>query len=60
MARSDQPKRPRASADGLKPPADQVDEIRKLVADAQGKLDQVSRALASLGERVRRDRGPKG
>ncbi len=35
--------------------ADQVGEIRKLVQDAQEKLDQVTRALRSLEERVERD-----
>jgi hypothetical protein len=34
--------------------ADQVDEIRKLVQDAQDRLDQVSRALRSLEDRLKR------
>jgi hypothetical protein len=33
--------------------ADQVDEIRKLVQDAQDKLDQVTRALRSLEDRLK-------
>jgi methyl-accepting chemotaxis protein len=38
--------------------ADQVDEIRKLVQDAQERLDQVARALRSLEDRLKRaDRG---
>jgi hypothetical protein len=40
--------------DETKTPADQVEEIAKLVQDAQEKLDQVSRALRSLQERLKR------
>ena len=32
--------------------ADQVEEIVKLVQDAQEKLDQVARALRTLGQRL--------
>jgi uncharacterized coiled-coil protein SlyX len=35
--------------------ADQVAEIRKLVQDAQDKLDQVTRALRSLEDRFEHD-----
>ena len=42
-----------------KSPADQVAEIRKLVQDAQDKLDQVTRALRSLEERLERDDPPR-
>ena len=35
--------------------ADQVAEIRKLVQDAQDKLDQVTRALRSLEQRLEHD-----
>jgi hypothetical protein len=35
-----------------KTPAEQVSEIRKLVADAQDKLDQVVRALRTLEDRL--------
>ena len=53
MADSDERKRTRSEPAGaLKPPEGQVEEIEKLVADAQEKLDQVSRALRSLGERL--------
>jgi methyl-accepting chemotaxis protein len=38
--------------DGSKTTANQVDEIRKLVEDAQDKLDQVARALRTLQDRV--------
>jgi hypothetical protein len=38
--------------DPSKTHADQVDEISKLVLDAQDKLDQVVRALRTLGGRV--------
>jgi hypothetical protein len=41
-------------SDETKTPADQVEEIAKLVQDAQEKLDQVSRALRSLQERLKR------
>jgi hypothetical protein len=37
----------------LKTTTEQVTEIRKLVADAQGKLDQVVRALRTLEDRLR-------
>jgi uncharacterized coiled-coil protein SlyX len=37
-----------------KTPADQIEEIAKLVQDAQDKLDQVTRALRSLEDRLRR------
>jgi uncharacterized coiled-coil protein SlyX len=39
--------------DQVKTQADQVEEIAKLVQDAQDKLDQVSRALRMLENRVR-------
>jgi hypothetical protein len=39
-------------ADEVKTTADQVGEISKLVQDAQDKLDQVTRALRSLEERL--------
>jgi hypothetical protein len=39
--------------DPSKTVADQVAEIRKLVQDAQDKLDQVARALRTLEARVR-------
>ena len=39
-------------ADETKTTADQVGEISKLVEDAQDKLDQVTRALRSLEERL--------
>jgi uncharacterized coiled-coil protein SlyX len=39
--------------DQVKTQADQVEEIAKLVHDAQDKLDQVSRALRMLENRVR-------
>jgi methyl-accepting chemotaxis protein len=39
--------------------ADQVGEIRKLVQDAQEKLDQVSRALRTLEDRIERDQGSR-
>jgi hypothetical protein len=44
----------------LKTTAEQVTEITKLVADAQGKLDQVARALRTLEDRLRDepDSGP--
>jgi hypothetical protein len=35
--------------------ADQVEEIRKLVQDAQEKLDQVTRALRTLEDRLEQD-----
>lgn len=38
-------------SDEGKTAADQVSEIRKLVQDAQDKLDQVARALRSLQDR---------
>jgi uncharacterized coiled-coil protein SlyX len=41
--------------DDGKSAADQVAEIRKLVQDAQDKLDQVTRALRSLGDRLEHD-----
>jgi hypothetical protein len=42
-------------SDQGKTAADQVGEIRKLVQDAQDKLDQVTRALRTLEDRVHRD-----
>jgi hypothetical protein len=42
-------------ADETKTPADQVGEIAKLVQDAQDKLDQVTRALRSLEQRLIND-----
>ena len=39
-------------SDEAKTAADQVGEIRKLVQDAQDKLDQVARALRTLQERL--------
>jgi hypothetical protein len=41
--------------DEAKTSADQVGEIRKLVQDAQDKLDQVTRALRSLEDRLERE-----
>jgi hypothetical protein len=41
--------------DDGKTAADQVGEIRKLVQDAQDKLDQVTRALRSLEDRLGQD-----
>ena len=41
--------------DEAKTAADQVGEIRKLVQDAQDKLDQVTRALRSLEGRLEQD-----
>jgi hypothetical protein len=41
--------------DDAKTSADQVGEIRKLVQDAQEKLDQVTRALRTLEDRLERD-----
>ena len=41
--------------DERKTEADQVGEIRKLVQDAQEKLDQVTRALRSLEHRLEQD-----
>ena len=41
--------------DGRKTEADQVAEIRKLVQDAQEKLDQVTRALRSLDARLEQE-----
>ena len=43
-------------ADTPKSSADQVREIEKLVFDAEDKLDQVKRALASLSNRLDGDR----
>jgi Mg2+ and Co2+ transporter CorA len=40
--------------DDAKTPPDQVEEIAKLVRDAQDKLDQVTRALRSLEDRLTR------
>jgi hypothetical protein len=48
--------------DEAKTSADQVAEIRKLVQDAQEKLDQVTRALRTLENRLERgaaDRWPE-
>ena len=61
MASSGEHRRPRVDPPGpLKSPEAQVEEINKLVADAQEKLDQVSRALGSLGERLgREDQAPR-
>jgi uncharacterized protein YaaN involved in tellurite resistance len=42
-------------SDDFKRPADQVEEIAKLVQDAQEKLDQVTRALRTLEDRLRLD-----
>lgn len=42
-------------ADEVKTAANQVQEIAKLVQDAQDKLDQVARALRSLHDRLRED-----
>ena len=42
-------------SDEAKTSADQVGEIRKLVQDAQEKLDQVTRALRSLEHRLERN-----
>jgi hypothetical protein len=39
--------------DDTKTPADQVGEIAKLVQDTQERLDQVSRALRTLQDRLR-------
>jgi len=43
-----------------KTPADQVGEIAKLVEDAQNKLDQVTRALRSLEQRLSEDEPGRG
>ena len=43
-------------ADEPKTPTDQVGEIKKLVEDAQDKLDQVTRALRTLEDRLERER----
>jgi phage shock protein A len=40
-------------SDEIKTSADQIGEIKKLVQDAQEKLDQVSRALRTLESRIR-------
>jgi hypothetical protein len=45
--------------DEAKTSADQIGEIRKLVEDAQEKLDQVTRALRTLEERLERDDGDR-
>lgn len=42
-------------SDEVKTAADQVEEIAKLVQDAQDKLDQVSRALLTLRHRLADD-----
>jgi hypothetical protein len=42
-------------AEDTKTPADQAGEISKLVQDAQDKLDQVTRALRSLQERLAKE-----
>ena len=42
-------------ADEPKSPTDQVGEIKKLVQDAQDKLDQVNRALRTLEDRLKRE-----
>ncbi len=48
-------------ADETKTTANQVGEISKLVQDAQDKLDQVTRALRSLEERlIKQDPDPPG
>jgi uncharacterized coiled-coil protein SlyX len=39
--------------DGSKTPAERVDEISKLVQDAQDTLDQVGRALRTLKNELR-------
>jgi hypothetical protein len=41
--------------DEAKTSADQVEEIAKLVLDAQDRLDQVTRALRSLQDRLARE-----
>ena len=46
-------------SDEGKTAADQVGEIRKLVQDAQDKLDQVTRALHSLENRLEHDDTPR-
>ena len=43
-------------ADEPKSPTDQVGEIKKLVQDAEDKLDQVNRALRTLEDRLKRER----
>jgi hypothetical protein len=45
--------------DEAKTPADQAQEIAKLVQDAQDKLDQVSRALRTLQARLSREDLPE-
>jgi uncharacterized coiled-coil protein SlyX len=44
--------------DERKTEADQVAETRKLVQDAQDKLDQVTRALRSLEARLEQEETP--
>lgn len=44
----------------MKSEGDQVAEIRKLVADAQEKLDQAAFALETLDERVRAEPAADG
>lgn len=47
--------------DDGKTTADQVGEISKLVQDAQDKLDQVTRALRTLQQRLTEEAGsPRG
>jgi hypothetical protein len=46
-------------SEDAKTPADQVGEIAKLVQDAQEKLDQVTRALRSLEQRLAREGRPE-
>ena len=46
-------------SDEAKTSADQVGEIRKLVQDAQDKLDQVTRALRTLEDRLERDQASR-
>jgi len=43
-------------ADEPKSATDQVGEIKKLVQDAQDRLDQVSRALRTLEDRLKGER----
>ena len=45
--------------DEVKSSADQVGEIRKLVQDAQEKLDQVTRALRTLEHRLEQAQGAR-
>ena len=51
--------RERGVTEDAKTPADQVEEIAKLVQDAQDKLDQVARALRTLQQRLSREDRPE-